>query len=551
MRNSIIAIVLLFSLFNIVGAARSQSFTGTFTGKEGERALTLKLKQETDGRVTGTFSDGESMLNVTGEVKDGVVSGKARLPGFPVNFFVKAKWDNGKVTLEITEEGQGGKPDSQTTEKIVLSLAGGTDAAPAMPATPSKPAPSSGTQGKGNPLDKSQAPADPFAGTYKTKDVTVVLRQGTAGHDGTITKDGTEYPLTAKRSGPGIEGSFKAGNDSFDFLSKVENGTMRLKTGDTVYLLIKEAAAGKSPAASPLEKPQTPKNPLAGGPKGAAPAAKEGPVQPAWKLLKHPSGVSVRYPRDWTVREVPGSGYQLLPPGANAESTDVYLINGQPTEGIARADDPRLAQALDGLIGQAAPALRRSKPGEAVKAEQEPGMLFTYDGGKNATARLYVTIINGYAIAVVGIGDIAKVESRDGVLRQIFASLGWKEGERDAGLVGAWTRVGETSLDARDSVGRLQASSVSNTQRTMILRPDGTCTSREVSRTIAIGQGVFLDSGDQVTTRNGRWFAGSGKLVLMWDKEAEEYTYKFGGGGGAKQIVIGTGGKRGEIWEAR
>src|SRR5207248_156727 len=111
---------------------------------------------------------------------------------------------------------------------------------------------------------------------------------------------------------------------------------------------------------NPLEKPK-PKNPLAGGKDAAAPAVKTGPVQPAWNLLKHPAGVSVRYPREWTARDVPGGGYQLLPPGAGADSKDVYIINGQQTEGISRADDPRLAQAVDALMGQAAPALRRTK----------------------------------------------------------------------------------------------------------------------------------------------------------------------------------------------
>ena len=85
----------------------------------------------------------------------------------------------------------------------------------------------------------------------------------------------------------------------------------------------------------------------------------------------------------------------------------------------------------------------------------------------------------------------------------------------------------------------------------MVLRPDGTCSSREVSRTIALGKGVSIDTGDQVTNREGRWFAGNGKLVLIWEKEAEDYSYQISNGGGVKQVVIGTGGKKGELWQAR
>jgi hypothetical protein len=522
----------------------AQSFSGSYSGKEGVRTHSLKLQQEANGSVTGTYSDGEATLQLSGEVKDGAVVGKGRLQGVPITFSFKVRRESGGIVLELTEE-ENGTPDPETTEKVSLKPDGG---APTADKPADKPADSPADKpAKPNPRDK-RTPSDPFVGKFVAKDLTVELLTGVGGYEGTLTKDGAAYPLKAKRSGPGIEGSFKAGDDSFEFLAKVEAGVLQLKSGDTVYLLNREGGATK---ANPLEKSK-PKNPLAAGASATKAAGTTGNDErapgPAWKIFKHPAGISVRYPKDWDTRAIPSGGTQLLPPGATAESKEIYLLNGQAAEGIMSVDDPRLAQAVDALVAQAVPALRRTKPGEPVKAEQQPGMLFVYEGGNNGAARLYVTIINGYALAVVGLGDKTQVNARDGVLRQIFSSLGWKEGERDAALVGAWKKVGTTSLDSRDAVGRLQASSVSESQRSMVLRPDGTCTSREVSRTIALGQGVSLDSGDQVTTQNGKWFAGNGKLVLIWEKGADEYTYSFRGGAGSREVVIGTGGSRGEIW---
>src|SRR5438445_5376927 len=117
MRALIISLIVL--LF-VGGACSAQSFTGAYARKDGERTHTLKLKQEADGKVTGTYSDGEATLQVSGEVKSGTIIGKAKLEGFPVTFSLKVTRDAGNVVLELTEE-EDGKPDPQATEKNVMT----------------------------------------------------------------------------------------------------------------------------------------------------------------------------------------------------------------------------------------------------------------------------------------------------------------------------------------------------------------------------------------------------------------------------------------------
>lgn len=282
-------------------------------------------------------------------------------------------------------------------------------------------------------------------------------------------------------------------------------------------------------------------------PKSPAAVRAAADPSPEWKILKHPVGLSIRYPRDWTLKELP-EGFQLIPPGASSDQ-EVYLLAGMPAEGIRDATDPRVAAAVEALMAQLAPALKRVGPVEQLKAGDVPAIALTWEGGPNGRARMHVIILKGHAIGLTGIGVKEKIQAREPLLKRIFTSFAQNEGQRDPQLVGLWNRLGTTELAARDNAGRLQASSAGDHRRTIALQPDGTCVSREVSRTIAIGQGVAIDSGDQVTTKRGKWFAGDGRLVLMWENDADEYEYRLTGQPGARQLVFVLDGGKGLVWQ--
>lgn len=380
----------------------------------------------------------------------------------------------------------------------------------------------------------AQKAADPLVGTFRNDEMTVVVTAIGTRYTGTIAHDGQKFPFSAGKQGEnGLAGSFTDDGEQHAFAGELRDGILVLKSGETSYALRKE-----QPKRNPLDR-------------GSAARAESAPkAESDWKLFKHPTGLSLRHPADWRIQEAPdGSGYLLLPPGVAPGGEEFYLVGGQAAGDIATAEDPRLAEAAEQLMAQAAPLLQRKGAAEKVRAAASPGISLAWESSQGARARMFVTILQGQAIGITGIGTKEKIAAREETLRKIFETLSSGEASLDRSLAGTWRRVGTTTLDARDNAGRLQASSAGDHHHAVQLRPDGSCSSRESSRTIAVGQGVAIDTGDQVTTKSGRWSAGEGKLVLTWDGEApEEYGYVLSGEPGQRQLIIKAGPNQGHVW---
>ncbi len=298
------------------------------------------------------------------------------------------------------------------------------------------------------------------------------------------------------------------------------------------------------PAVNRTPAPKRKKAPPRPAPKPIVKAPPPSKAPSGWKALKHPLGVSIRYPGDWTQRDTP-LGIQFLPPGVAVGGDEVYLLGGIPAEGVTDPADTRVEQTAVAIMSKAAPALRRAGDPKPLQTQVGAGRILAWEGGSNGRARMYLAITKGHLIALTAVGLKPKLDKRDPVLRQLFATLSAGSVERDQRIAGVWKYTGTTSIDAKNSAGRITASSVSDSQRTIIVRPDGTCTWREISRTIALGAGVSIDSGDQVETRNGQWAAGSGRVSLIWDNgKREEYAYRING---AQLLLIDSGST--QIWQ--
>src|SRR5687768_13902995 len=127
---------------------------------------------------------------------------------------------------------------------ILIALVAGLTAA-AIPAA---------AQGR-NPLAKRAAPADPLVGTFKGKDLTVeIAAAGPGKYSGKITLEGQSYPFIAAKDGPGIDGSFTSDGEKFPFLAKLDGEALQLKSGDTVYLLLRQGPPPAPKPANPLER---------------------------------------------------------------------------------------------------------------------------------------------------------------------------------------------------------------------------------------------------------------------------------------------------------
>lgn len=145
-RSSLLALGVLC----MCGVAAADGFTGVYAGTSSDGQNVLQLTQTGD-RVTGTYTVGPTHLNITGVAARGVVQGTAVLPGTPVTFAVVLRVEGDHVVGEITERDGEGRPDPQTTERIVFARTGGAVAPaprsdapqgkrPASPQAPAAPA---------------------------------------------------------------------------------------------------------------------------------------------------------------------------------------------------------------------------------------------------------------------------------------------------------------------------------------------------------------------------------------------------------------------------
>jgi hypothetical protein len=259
----------------------------------------------------------------------------------------------------------------------------------------------------------------------------------------------------------------------------------------------------------------------------------------AGKTYRHPIGFSFWYPSDWSVKE--GDSFLVLtPPGmaAGPNQTEVYLVIRESVAdtGVQGSDDPTVASFLDQAVVQLSPALQRSGPGVAVPMNSAKGTLYEWSapataGGK-VIARAYATILKEHGVALVAIGLDGKLAAREPLVRRIFASFGLAEGARDPQAAGAWHLLESRYLanDLGERTGYVnsyeKARAATDVNSTLALNPDGSATRTDSSRTIAGGAGIWIDSGDQRTVKQGKWNASEGTLCLLWENGAL-VTYRY------------------------
>ena len=278
------------------------------------------------------------------------------------------------------------------------------------------------------------------------------------------------------------------------------------------------------------------------------------------EIYHHPLGFSFWYPKGWTVKEVEGA-LQLIP--ANAARTadgaaELYGITGYPLEGsgISSIDDPKVAAFLDQQMRGIFPSLQRLEGSTPFNLPATKGIRYEWEArGSKAVlrARAYGCILKNYGVVLFAAGVKDNILARDGDLDRIFTSFSASASKIDAAVVGGWS-LRSTFETYNPSVyvnPSAKAHSVSESQTSLVFRGDGSATRTELSRTIAGGSGVWIDSGDQRTVKNGHWSAGNGSLYILWDDNSSDgyrYQIKRSGGSTILQLIEG---RRGEHWVRR
>jgi hypothetical protein len=276
-------------------------------------------------------------------------------------------------------------------------------------------------------------------------------------------------------------------------------------------------------------------NPLAGGTPAVAGTGSPAPNATGnWKTYKHPVGISLRYPGDWTVQEGPGFIHLISPEvakSAQGQPTELYVVSAGQAGRISSIEDPQLIRALESSMTQVFPFLQRVGGMERIKAGNVSGIMLTREGtnpqGMKVRGQLSATILTGFSLSVFAIGSEDVITARQQTVREIFSSFDAEAGERDPQLAGLWQ-------------SGLRDDGVSDRSSRYTLEADGTVT--KVTRLQIIGD---ADTDDQTETMRGTWAAGGGRLFVLWENGSTDdvaYEVRTDSGGSRVATISGAQG---------
>ncbi len=489
-------------------AADGGNLSGTYSMAGAKGAITLILQAGADGTLTGSLNGGALQATLKGfPAETGAILGTLTgADGKFLSYFQVAR-EGDKVQFDLVQANADGDPDFTKKSRLTFPAGGAKIEAPKSE-TP-KPAPASAN----------------FAGTFKDDTLTLESKAEGAGYSGAIKLAGQNFKFTAVAKEGTLRGDFESPDGKFPFEASLEGRVLKFVTEGTTYTLTKQG--------NPLAKPtNTAPNPLS-KPVGAQPdttpvvalPGKSNDGKTAWKIYKHATGLSVRYPPDWKVIVQSGIGVLTPPnPAQNANGPmEIYLLMAEAANGVTSIDDPRVTPYIEGQMQQLAPFLQRVGETQKVSDGATPGLLFSWDGtnplGLKVRANVMATVLKGFSVALLAMGDKDKIAARQTVLNDVFSSLAAGAGERDAQLVGQWKFWSYIS-----SAG---GKSGTETTRRFRFLADGTClwqSTGESSRSVESGSLTSQSSNGDT----GQWTAANGQLFVLWaDGSAGTWQYEL------------------------
>lgn len=250
----------------------------------------------------------------------------------------------------------------------------------------------------------------------------------------------------------------------------------------------------------------------------------------------HPVGIRLDLPEGWKVAAVEGlpAFQRLLPPDGNDQEATFTYVDG--SYGVTRADDAQLIQAIEGLMREVAPGLKRVGGVTSVAAGSETGALLTWEGkaadGTETGARAYLAVSGRFSFLLLAIGAKERLTAREDALGEMFGSFRMEAPRRDPALVGLW---GNSKTDGYRS-GEFSAATQKKAEA--LFRPDGSFTAVESSQFVGGTGDVGADSEER-TVIEGLWYAGQGHLfLLLEDGSLAAFHYQVQGAPGSRQLVV-------------
>ena len=168
----------------------AQDYSGTFTTQNAQgQTVTLILQQDPAGQVTGTISNGEFTLAISGRVEEGTVVATAT--GNGAQLFLEAELDEDGLFVYLMEPDVQGNPNYETGQEMVFHVGADGAAGAAVRAAPNPAVASNPLAAGANPL-AAGAP-DPVVGTFsngQSRSFSRAGRDNTRGRSGPPPKRG-------------------------------------------------------------------------------------------------------------------------------------------------------------------------------------------------------------------------------------------------------------------------------------------------------------------------------------------------------------------------
>jgi hypothetical protein len=238
LRRSLAAAPLALAI--LAAAGHAQSLAGTYTAPNQQGgSITLELKTLAGGKLGGTLSGNGNSFQLDGAMNGAMAEGT--ITGNGMKMFFGAQLNGEQLQFFMVEPDANGQPNFQRATPIQFKRGAAAPAAQAgnpLAAT-----------GGGNPLAKSAASADKYAGAWTSKDVKLSLSANASGYAGTLMHQGQNYPITLKADGPGLSGTFTAGGAPYPVLVKLDGTSLLLNTAGTTYMLVRGEGVSGNPLA--------------------------------------------------------------------------------------------------------------------------------------------------------------------------------------------------------------------------------------------------------------------------------------------------------------
>lgn len=314
-------------------------------------------------------------------------------------------------------------------------------------------------------------------GEYRSPKMSVTIGLKDKALSGTITLNGKTFALTAPApKDDATTGSFESEGTKFDVTLKRRADELTLVTGGTTYTLTRwnpanplakpnplasaEPVATETPQVTPLaDPPQV--APLADPPQADPPPTYAGTVNDFnWTVYKHPEGLSLRHPPEWTV-QLPKTGLFLVPgdvaKNAQGQPLEIFVADADLADGVTDPASPRAAQLITKQVQSDFPFLHPQGQPERVTCRGGAGAIHHFAGtnplGKPTMANVHVMITGDLAITLYAIGQADVVQKRMQTAKAIFQSYEFKRpaqaptpaptqtpaaGKLDPNLIGYW-----------------------------------------------------------------------------------------------------------------